>query len=696
MDKAFSDGVVDDIDAQDGAVDALDALDITLEDREIIGALHGRIEDSRSYWNAAKGYDLENVRNENVNLHLGKQVDKNALYAHQVPYVDNEIFVGVESILAYTTSNTPQPEVYPAQDNEESKILAQDLEKVMLAHADKFDLPRKMEGAVRNLLLKRVGFLKLRFDPFYGKNGELIPEVIDPDNIIVDKNAAMGENPAFICHVLKCSVDELVARFPKKKDEIFQEIGIVRGTPKQMGTTVIYREVWCTYWKDGGPKEGVVWYFGKLVLDKSLTPNWDYDNEDNNFLDVPLKPFVPFNYINDGSHWIDQTSPVEQAAHQQHILNKRGRQIVENADKANPTKVFASNAMSREDAEDLTGDPDQSIIVNAADVNKAFTIVNGQQLPNFVMEDKLDARTSVHNILGTPPQFTGAGQGKGDTLGQDLMAKNQAQARQDAIVRAIDSAMNWYFKLWVQMAKVHYTENHYFTINGGDGQFDYIAMSDDKIEPGTSVRVKSGTSLLFDKQRHQAVALQLAKLNRISTYDLYKDLQMDNPQKRYDNWMKSTTDPASLSSDIKGDEADRTAYIDFIEILAGIEVKPRDDIEPEHLLAHQKQLITDKFMNADPKKQQALIQHIRGESDSLARKTELMQEMANQIAQDQQPNQPMGLGDVMGGPQGPGGPGQPPPQPPGLGNMAPGGPTMVSPEHTGMPNMASPTAMPTL
>lgn len=687
MDKAFPDGTVDDISTQDGVVDNLDALDISLSDQEIIGALHGRIEDSKSYWNSPRGYDLESVRNENVNLHLGKQVDKNALYAHQVPYVDNEIFVGVESILAYVTSQTPQPEVYPAQDSQESKILATDLEKVMLAHSDRFDLPRKMEGAVRNMLLKRVGFLKLRNDPFHGKNGDIVPEVVNPDNIIVDKNAAMGENPGFIAHVLKCSVDELVARFPKKKDEIFAAVGIVRGTPKQMGNTVVYREVWCTYWDNGAPKEGVVWYFKNVVLDKDLSPNWDYDNEDNNFLDLPVKPFIPFNYINDGSHWIDQTSPVEQAAHQQHILNKRGRQIVENADKANPTKVFAADLMDKNDAENLTGDPNQSIIVKGNDVNKAITIVQGQQLPNFVMDDKMDARQSVHNILGTPPQFTGAGQDKGATLGQDLMAKNQAQARQDAIVRAIDSAMNNYFKLLAQLMKVHYTEQHYFTINGGDGQFDYIAMSSEKIEPGTTIKVKSGTSLAFDKQRHQAVALQLAKLNRISTYDLYKDLQLDNPQKRYDNWMKSTTDPAALSSDIKGDEADRTAYIDFIEILAGIEVKPRDDIEPEHLLAHQKQLVTDKFMNADPEKQQALIQHIRGESDSLARRTEVMQEMAQQIAMDEQQNQPMGLGQVMNGPQGPGAPGQPKP---------PGGPTMVTPENTNMPNMASPTAMPTL
>lgn len=675
INKLYSDTRVDDLESQSGQIDNLASLSINLDDKDIVGNLHSRIEDSKSYWDDPKGYDLSNARKRNVRMHMGKQLDISRLYRHQIPFIDNEIFVGVESILSYVCARSPNAECYPAQDTPESKILAQDLEKALTAHSAKFELNRKLEGGVRDLLLKRLGLLKLRFDPTIGQNGEIIVEVVDPEHVIVDKNVQMGGNPAFICHIMKASVEDLCARFPEKKSAIFQELGIQRRTPKQMSQIVAYREVWVTcYDSKYQAYEGVVCYFGKLVLWKSKNPNWLYENESANFLDCPLKPFIPFNYINDGSHWIDQTTTVEQASNQQDILNKRGRQIMENADTANGVQIFAGDALSKDDAENLTGDPNQKIIVNGNDVSKAALQMPAHMLPNYVMEDKQDARNTIHAILGTPPQFTGTNVDSNDTLGQDIMQKNQAQARQDQIVRAIESGMDRYFKYLTQMMKVWYTAKHYFTINGGDGQFDYIAMTRDSIEDGMSVAVKSGTTLPFDKQRQQAVALNLAKMGMISPYDLFKDLGMDDPQKRYDNWMKFKTDPASLSSEISQDEGDRTAYIDYLEIMNGKKAEPRTDIKPEHLLAHQKQLVSDDFLKADPKRQQALLEHILIEKDSLDRRTMLEEVMVAEVEQGKQQAKQAAQAEMMQGMPGmqPGMPGAP---------MMPG----MQPPASGMP-----------
>lgn len=711
--KPLDDTRVDNISQQNGQIDSIPSLSIDIPDDEIIRNLDGRIDDAMSYWNQPDGFNLSGARNENVRLHLGKQIDVTHLYRFQVPYVENEIFVSTETIVSYLTSQQPQPEVAPAQDTDQSKKIAVDLEKALMSHSARFEINRKLEVAVRNLLLKRIGIIKFRFDPSYGKHGEIIPEVIDPENVIVDKNVAMGDNPAFICHVLKLSLEEVCSRFPKKKDEIFKELGIVRGTPKQMSQELAIREVWLTHYnKKGKPEEAVVWYFERLVLDKCKNPNWLYSGGDN-FLQAPLKPFIPLNYVNDGTHWIDITTPVEQAASMQNILNKRGRQIMENADKANGTLVISTDSgLSKDDAQNLTGDPNQKLLIKTAGQNVRDLIyqVPPHDLPSYVLQDKYDQRNTVHSIMGTPSEFAGTNNDQQDseTLGQAMMAKNQAAGRQDLIGRAIDTFMDRYFQFLVQMMVVWYDSEHYFVYNGGDGEFDYVTMKRDLIEDGIAVSVKSGTSLPFDKSRQEAVALQLAKMGMISPLDLYRDLHMDNVQKRYDNWYKWKTDPATLARDANDAMDDSEAYVDFVELMNGRPCKPRDDAKAEHILTHRKQMLTDGFLKSKPEYQKAFITHVQKELESLELRTTLDQMSQEQGIEALNPENPIappppppmpGMGDM-------------PPLPASAGPMAAPSETQVVPQldvasimrGTGMmnpgnpqtPPMTNPTALPVL
>lgn len=702
-------------DALSGVIDSMPVLDLDIPDTEIIRNLNYRIDDSRSYWDTPEGYNLRESRNENMRLFLGRQIDTTHLYRFQVPYVENEIFVGVESIVAYLTTRQPQPEVYPAQDTPRSRLFAIDLEKALMAHSQKFQLNRIMEVCVRNLLLKRVGVIYLRFDPNYGKNGEIIPTAVDPDHLIVDKNAVMGGNAAFICHLLKYSVEELCGEYPDKKDEIFKALGIVRGTAKQMTREIAVRRVWVTnYDKKGKPQEGCVTYFGKLVLSKYKNPNWLYAKGANNFMDMPEKPFIFLNYINDGNHMIDLTTPVEQAANMQNILNKRGRQIMENADKANGLLVISTDSgLTKDDAQNLTGDPNQKIVIKTAGqpVNSLIYQVPPHDLPSYVMDDKLDQRTTIHNILGTPSDFTGADDtdaSNDKTLGQSMMAKNQAAGRQDLIGRAIDAFSDRYYRFLVQMMLVWYDEKHYFVYNGGDGEFDYLTMTRDLIEDGMAVTVKGGTTLPFDKARQEAVALNLSKLGMIDPYNLYKDLHMDNPQKRYDNWFKWKMQPEDLARDTQDAMDESSAYVDYIELMAGKEVKPHDDATKEHVLSHRKQMLTDEFLKAGKKAQNLFLKHLTAELESLELRTDLDQmsqqgpEMLDpsipiQPAMPQMPPQPGMMPGGMPGqpPMGGGAPmpgGQPPMMPPpggapGQMPMPGGAPMGMPPPGAGQPTM---------
>jgi hypothetical protein len=296
-----------------------------------------------------------------------------------------------------------------------------------------------------------------------------------------------------------------------------------------------------------------------------------------------------------------------------------------------------------------------------------------------------------------------------------MMIKNQAAGRQDLIGRAVDSFMNKYFQFLTQMMVVWYDEHHYFVYNGRDGEFDYVTMKRDLIEDGMAVSVKAGTTLPFDKSRQEAIALQLAKMGMISPLDLYRDLHMDNVQKRYDNWYKWKTDPQSLARDAMDAIDDSEAYVDFIEIMAGRPCKPRDDATREHILTHRKQMLTDGFLKAKTSVQKAFVKHIQDEIKSLELRTtldqmsqqgleELNPDVPIQPPMPQQPQNPATPSGGMPQMQPPGmGTGGMPPMPGSAGPMAPPSATQGVPQldlasimrGTGMMNPANPQTPPT-
>jgi hypothetical protein len=239
--------------------------------------------------------------------------------------------------------------------------------------------------------------------------------------------------------------------------------------------------------------------------------------------------------------------------------------------------------------------------------------------------------------------------------------------------------MNKYFQFLTQMMVVWYDEKHYFVYNGSDGEFDYITMNRELIDSGMVVTVKSGATLPFDKSRQEAVALQLAKMGMISPLDLYRDLHMDNAQKRYDNWYKWKTDPQSLAREAEDAMSDSEAYVDFMEIMGGAKnVKPRDDATREHVLTHRKQMLTDKFLKAPMPLQKTFVKHIQEELQSLELRTSLdqMSQEGDTMLNPDMPIQPPMSAMPMGGT-----PGQMPP----MGGPMPG---------PGLPPQNAPMAAP--
>jgi hypothetical protein len=691
----LNDTTVDNIAQASGVIDSLPSLSIDISDDAIIRNLNQRIEDSQSYWDDPKGFDLKNHRNENTRYHLGK-TDEQGLYKHQKPYKENQIFVGEESIIAYVTGQIAGPSITPASQEDRSKLFAGNLEKAINCYNEEVaDLENIVEICSRNILNKRIAIIKFHFDKNYGKNGEVIAEAIDPEHVILDKNCAKGGNPAFVCHILKRTPDELISEFPDKEAEILKKLGIQRKTPKQMTQELAVREVWLTHYKDREPQEAVVWYFDDLVLDKIRTPNWLYASEDKNLLKFPKKPFIFGNLVNYGTHLVDSTTPVEQAIEQQKVLMRRGRQIMENADKANGILVISTNSgLSKDDGQNYTGDPNQRLFVadeNNQGVEGLITQIQAQQLPNYVIQDKLDVRMQVGNLMGAPIDFTGSQADDGDpTLGEVMIKKNAASGRQDMMVRAITRMLRDYYEYLVQMFIVWYDEEHGFTYDSGDGDFDYITLKRDLIEKG--IRVKASKPANPDRSRIEAIALKLLDKEAISLLDAYKILQLDNPQQLYDNWAKQKADPNALARDALDVIDESEAYVAFQDIMAGKTVDEKQNPNKEYILSLRKLMINDDFLKAKKSDQNRFIKYVNKCIDSFETRAQLDEASA---IEDQNPDAlrpqtplppiqpPQQSGMPMPGGQQGGMMSQPPPMPPGM--PMPGQPPMGMPPGQPMP-----------
>jgi hypothetical protein len=649
------------------------------------------------YYNQVTGFNLRSKRIKNLRMVRGDQLEENALYHYQTPFKSNQLYVAMDAIIAYVVAAMAEPEVYPANKSTKSRLLAEDLLNYMKAHSEKFEVEAILEEIVLNLETDYIGLIALDWDPDYGEKGEIIPRIVGGENCIIDKNAKRGHQPQFFCEVMKDSIEGLIAKFPKKEQDILKLFGIKRKGTQNTSKELAYRQVYFLYYdKKKVQQMGVCWYVQDLVLDKRKNPNWLYEGEGKNFLDNPMIPYIPFNLFNKGSHWIDFTSSLEQAVPVQDIVNKEGRQIIDNLGTANGFRIVLAGAMTDDALENLTGDPNQSVIVKAKPgqkIDDVYKQIEPHLISTELIADKNANIEDIHSIMATPSQFRGDDTDQTKTASEANLIKNQASGRQDKIVRALNRGMGAYYRFLAQMICVWYTDDHSLTAESGDGSFDFLEMHANKIENGMSVRVYSQPSA--DKARLEAIAQNAFEAEALSPIDYYKFLRLPNPQKLYDNLVDFKNNPQKLQMNISNDNEDRDAIMDFADLMNGQKVDQRSDITPQYLDQFRKEMITDEFLDedkTDKKTRDAIIKFIKLAQLNLAVRTELDEAsdaplppppLPPEIQATLPPPQPMMPG-LAGAPMQP------------MGAPAPGGapamPQVGVPPMGGMPPQAPPTA----
>ncbi len=667
-----------------------------MPDQKLIDNINERINDSKTYYDDSNGFNLTQKRSLNLRMYLGVQVDASAYYEQEEPYIENQLRRMVDSIVSYATARTPTCTVTPGSDSAEAKKFASNLEKAINAHSIEWDLRGLVEIGVRSWLMNQAAYIGLEFDPDYGENGEIIPSIKSCDELVVDKYARYGENPGFLADFELHSVEDLVARYPEKKDKIFESMGIQRVGKKNLTREVVIRKVHFTYYdKDLKPQEAVAVYYDDVLLAKYKDINWLHNRP--NFLKAPRKPIIPLNVVNDGKHWVDFSSFIDDAITMQKLLNVRGRQISLNADRSNGTVVVDAkkSGLTREDVENWTRGANQALYLKKAKDNARIpdmvTVIPGQDLKEFVTADKQDMRNQMGVLMHVPVDQSGSDlSGDDPTLGETLIKKNDAQGTIDMLIRAVDRWMYHYFNFLAQMMFVWYTKDHSFPLLENDGSFERIVIKRYYFEDGMQVSARASSTIAFDKNREQAMALHFADKQQIAMVDAYRIVGFENPQRLYDNWVKQQHSPFELAKDINDAYDSTEAYAEFLDFINGKEPPKRINVDKDYILTLRKLMINDKFLDPklDSKYRNAFIKRYNEYLDSFLLRESLDQLGQEDMAKIPQPGQPVPPPlppqqfQQMMNPQ-------PPMMPPGMGQpgMPPGQPPMGVP---GQPMPAPP------
>lgn len=609
-------------------------LDLTMSDDQLDKMLINSLEADVEHWKK-KPWSLEQTDIKNTAFLLGDQLNDKEFLRTDTKYKDNRLFSSVRAILSYATGQLAKPDIIPSRGDEVYLKGARDIGAALYQHAADEKVEHKVRATVLNLITRKRGFIKLRWDPNIGMNGDIVTEVCNPEDIIIDRYAGYLQNPAKIYHRIRCTIDELCARFPDKQEEIYNAFSIRRGVFSQTSRMVTYFECWFTYMKDGKPAEGVCWFVAEkhLILDKMPNPNWLYyksnkKEKEANVLSIPPKPFVSFNYINTGHSYIDETCLIEQARPLQIMLNKRLRQIGENADYVNGRWVASKKAFSQEDARNLVNKGAKTVaMVDREDVSNALINVAPNQLGQWVENTVLDARNEIDGMMGTPTQFKGAAPDRQDTLGRDLMIKQQAGALQDDLVRCISTSMEDYYKILLQMMRVYYTDDYWFQCKGGDGKYEFILLNGNQIDSNVKVSVQVDSTLPLDKATIRTTAMELWNAGRAIDYKtLMEDLGLPNPDIRAERYLKSNIDPINYLKSIEMGQINADAESDIQLLIANRTPEERDNYDEDYLNYFNKVLSSNRFaklQGEDPQAAERItaflmaVQHVAQQSANL-------------------------------------------------------------------------------
>ena len=515
--------------------DHLESFDINTKKDDLLRTFETWLKESQTYHD-----QLLKVQKVSQEYYIGNQTDRD-LITSNTNTVENRIFEAVETIVPIVTAHAHQFQVLPGSEDDDAMKRANNLQKVLSRKYETIEMQKKLEETTRHLLCYRFGVMKWEWS--YEKD-DVDVRTIDPRMILVPRMKLDPHDLPYKIEIQEYTKKEMEEYFPDSKiDELAPESNIDIGK-RETSSNKLYRvyEVWTP--------EMVAWFCSKKLLEKKANPYYDFEGEEkayikkdkkkgasiakklvfSNIFDRPTDPYVFFTTYNVGEDPLGSISLVEVGIPIQDAINKQKRSIIDNLRRMGNGQVYIdSDAMSQEEADNITDEV--GLIIRGEGVASQNKIKRepGTPLPTAHFSNLQHSETIFDNIMGVHGATRGAG--GGNTLGQDIISRQQDFTRVDLITRVLNRGVARLAMGLVQLMKMFYTETQVVKIIGEEGAVEFVRLNKDDINDYIEIIVKSGDNLPMDKVSLRTEAVQLWQLGALDPVTLFERLDFPNPAK---------------------------------------------------------------------------------------------------------------------------------------------------------------------
>ena len=505
-------------------------------------------------------------------------------------------------------SHLPDMIVLPGGDDPEKKEAAKNLTTAINDTNKKRRQRKSLALGFKHHPAFFTAVIKVRWDPSLGDYGDFSFDVVHPNLITADHTAHVNDadEMSFVEEILPITVQELFMRFPNKikelKDALVEDgvqLNDKTATWKDLATQVNASEIWFTWYQKKGTKEmvkstdltvfepgvkwekveGVVWKYKKVLLDKMLNPNFDYEGDDvyytldnpqdpeskhelapeellpmllsgqaqniqkekvyHNFFGKPRKPYFFFGYDQWGEIPYDETSRIEQNIRNQENLDDMGKRLVDKLKQRIKHIWSKESGLKAADIQKMDMDNPLLDALVGGDLDKVHKVIDPERPDASEYKSIQDARDRMYGVAH-------ASAIRGEL--QSNVATNNQIGREadfttadDMVEETINAACEWMAEWQMQMIKLRYTEEHLRQIAGPKGANTYLRLRRDMAGDGMEVTTKASTT---DKLKAQKNAVDTAQLKFIDPMSYFEDMGMSDPEGRTEKLMLFMTDPA--------------------------------------------------------------------------------------------------------------------------------------------------------
>lgn len=392
------------------------------------------------WWNESKQYHdwLRQFQEVSEAYYLGEQTMRYRVPRYMSDAVDNVIFRDIETLVPMITGNLPEMVAIPAKETETAAADAEGVQRMLSEVFRNEDVEKKVEMATRQMLIRRFGVLKVRWDK---EASTTRIHAVDNRRIYIPRFGQTVTDLPYLIEYHEFTKEEWEEHFGADKKQAaiaknaqpqdVQELPPVEMVGKP-GNLYRVLEVWTN--------EDHVWaQLTGDIIRKEKNPLLVADMP---YIKHLKKPYAFISTFETTGKLVGETCAVEQAIPLQDIVNVVTRQIANNASRmSNGTWLIDSSVMSEEKAKTtITNAPGLIIWGQGAANGNLIRRDVPPPIPEYLLALRQDAKNAIDTIFGTNSTTRGERSGPETKAGR-LILREADMARSDIYRRPIATAM---------------------------------------------------------------------------------------------------------------------------------------------------------------------------------------------------------------------------------------------------------------